>query len=66
MALETVDTLRLFNRDLEYILNRMDEMNISPKNQSEFDTFMDLCYDVSCKIRLASLRGATVEEIQMQ
>ena len=63
LALEAVDTLRLFNREPEYILNRMEEMNIGPKNQSEFDRFMDLCFDVSCKIRLATLRGATIEEI---
>lgn len=42
----------------------MDELNIGLKNQSEFDRFMDLCYEVSRKVRLASLRGATVEEIE--
>ena len=55
LALETIDTLRLFDRRPEYILDRMEEMNIGPKNQSEFDRFMDLCYDVGRKIRLASL-----------
>lgn len=65
LALEAVDTLRLFDRDPEYILNRLEEMNIGPKNQSEFDKLMDLCYDVGRKIRLASLRGATAEEKQV-
>ena len=62
LALEAVDTLRLFNNDPECIFTRMDEMNIGPKNQYEFDRIMDLCYDVGKTIRLASLRGATVEE----
>ena len=64
LAFEATDTLRFYNREPEYILNRMDTLKIGPKNQREFDEFMDLCYEVGCKIRLASLRGATVEEAE--
>ena len=56
--------MRLFDRDPEYILNRMDDLDIGPKNQSEVDGFTDLCFNVGCTIRLATLRGATADEIE--
>lgn len=62
LACEAIDTLRLFNRDPEYILERMKQLKIGPKNKSEFESFTNLCSEASYKIRLASLRGATAEE----
>lgn len=46
------------------ILIRIKQLKIAPKNQSKFDVFMQLCYNLNSKLRLASLRGATVEEMQ--
>ena len=46
------------------ILIRIKPLKITPKNQSEFDIFMQLCYNLNSKLRLASLRGATVEKMQ--
>ena len=64
LALEAADTLRLYNGNPESILTRMKQLKIAPKNQSEFDVFMQLCYNLNSKLRLASLRGATVEKMQ--
>lgn len=62
LAHETIDTMRLFDRDSEYVFERMKKMNILPEKQCEIDDLTELLYSVSRTIRLATLRGATVEE----
>ncbi len=64
LAFEAADTLRFFNGDPEEIFNRMKYLKIFPKNQSEYDKLMNLFNDLFRKVRLASLRGATIEEMQ--
>lgn len=64
LTAETADTLRFFNGDPEYIFTRMKQLGIFPENQNEYDQFMNLLSDLSCKVRLASLRGATIEEMR--
>ncbi len=64
LAFEAADTLRISGGDPKYILDRMECLKISPKNQREFDELMKLFGDLSRKVRLASLRGATIEEMQ--
>lgn len=64
LAFETVDTLRLFDRDPEFIITRLYELGIKLENPNERTDFMDLSYEVSRTIRLATLKGATLEEIE--
>ncbi len=64
LAFEAADTLRISDGDPKYILDRMECLKILPKNQREFDELMKLFGDLSRKVRLASLRGATIEEMQ--
>lgn len=52
------------NGNPESILTRMKLLKITPKNQSKFDVFMQLCYNLNSKLRLASPGGATVGEMQ--
>ncbi len=64
LAFEAADTLRISVGGPKYILDRMECLKISPKNQREFDELMKLYGDLSRKVRLASLRGATIDEMQ--
>ena len=42
----------------------MKYLKVFPKNQSGYNELMNLLSDLTRKIRLASLRGATTEEMQ--
>ena len=64
LAAETADTLRFFNEDPEYIFTRMKQLEIFPENKNKYNQFMNLLSDLSRKVRLASLRGSTIEEMQ--
>lgn len=62
-ALDAAYTMRLFDNSPEMILQRMKATKTEPKNRRELERFLRLCHDMGCKLRLASLRGATTEEL---
>lgn len=64
-ALEAVDMLRISNGDIKFAFSQIEELDVFPKNQSAADKFIELLFDLRCNVRLASLRGATIKEMQM-
>lgn len=64
LAFEAASTLKFYEGDPGYILDRMKYLKIFPKNQSEYNELINLLSDLTRKVRLARLRGATIEEMQ--
>lgn len=66
LALEAVDTIRVFNGDIGYILGRVEELNLLPDGSNEWDILENLCYELSRNVRLPGLKGATMNEVLAQ